>query len=143
MISQVAVFVLTLMPTVVGEKEIAWFSQADSRQFVVTITNQMIENSPVWADDDENPPLSARDAIKRANEIKNKLVQDSEMFKWKLASASLTPAKEKSKKWYWLIYYKAEFQGINRAGYPDDLRLVVLMDGTVISPVIKAHAPKN
>jgi hypothetical protein len=46
-------------------------------------------------------------------------------------------------KWYWLIYYEFERQQpsngliIGSSGHPDFLRLVVLMDGTVIKPVVR------
>ncbi len=109
-------------------------SYAFSKRYDVTISGDALEKSPAWKDDAENPPLSARKAIKLANEMKDSLVKDSKDFKWTLQSASLEPAGDG--KWYWLVHYDAVFQG-SSTGIPNRLRLVILMDGTVIKPVVR------
>lgn len=112
------------------------YSYAFSKQYSVSITREALEKSPTWKDDVENPPLSARKAIALANELKDSLVKDSDDFKWTLQSASLQPAGDG--KWYWLLHYDAIFRGAS-TGIPNHLRLVVLMDGTVIKPGIRDH----
>jgi hypothetical protein len=114
--------------------EITLWSYAFAKKYTVTIIDEALKKSPAWENDAENPPLSAKKAIKLANEIKDSLVKDSKDFKWKLRSASLEPAGED--KWYWLINYEAQFQGFS-SGIPNHLRLVVLMDGTVVKPEVK------
>jgi hypothetical protein len=112
-------------------------SYAFSKQYIVSITSETLEKSPTWKEDDENPPLPARKAIRLANKMKDSLVKDSKDYKWKLQSASLQPSD--AGKWYWLVHYDAEFQGAGSTGVPDHLRLVVLMDGTVVKPVTNAR----
>jgi hypothetical protein len=110
-------------------------SYAFSKQYKVTITDEAIEKSPAWKDDAENPPLSAKKAIKLADAMKDSLVKDSKDRKWKLTSASLEPLGDG--KWYWLVSYEAEFQGGMSTGIAPNLRLVILMDGMAIKPAIK------
>ncbi|WP_254507973.1 hypothetical protein [Anatilimnocola floriformis] len=111
-------------------------SYAFSKVYLVTISAEDVERSPAWSDDAENPPISARKALQLALAMKNSLVKDQDNFKWQLKSAELTPTFDRPGKWYWLVTYEAIFQG-GSTGMPPHLRLVVLMDGTVIKPVIK------
>jgi hypothetical protein len=128
-VAVVAVFVA--MPV---RADTTYSSYAFSKQYIVSISRAALEKAPSWKDDADNPPLSAKKAIKLANEMKDSLVKDTEDFKWKLESAALKPAGDG--KWYWLVHYDAVFQSAP-TGQPNHLRLVVLMDGTVIKPVIK------
>lgn len=114
-------------------------SYAFSKQYKVEITRENLNASPEWKENEENPPLSARKAIVIATKLKDKLVKDSVEFKWKLQRASLTPAV--NDKWYWLVHFDAEFQG-GSSGIPNHLRLVVLMDGTAVEPIVKNQHEK-
>ena len=116
--------------------DIVHYSYAFSKQYVVSISDDMLEASPSWKDDAENPPLSARKALTLATEMKDTLVKDTQEFKWALRSCTLQPAD--GDKWYWLVRYEAEFQGAS-TGRPNHLRLVVLMDGLVIKPSVRDH----
>jgi hypothetical protein len=117
------------------------YGHTPAKQYVVTISVAALEKSPAWRDDAENPPLSARKAIKLANEMKDRVVKDSDDHKWTFKDAALHPAVDG--KWYWLVYYEFEQQQpsngviIGSSGHPAFLRLVVLMDGTVIKPVVR------
>jgi hypothetical protein len=121
-----------LVPSV--SSDVCYYSYAISANYTVTVTHEALANSPSWKKDEENPPLSARKAIKLANEMKDSLVKDSENYKWKLDGATLKSAGDE--KWYWLIRYEAEFQG-NLIGQPPFLNLVVFMDGKVVKPEVK------
>ncbi len=93
---------------------------------VVSIPEKALRASPSWAENAENPPLSARKAIKLA-----KVVSGSKELKLKLESVSLTPAGDE--KWYWLITYTGTY--LSPEGYfgnPVTIDRVVLMDGTVM-----------
>jgi hypothetical protein len=114
--------------------EFIFWSYAFAKQYKVTISEEALKKSPAWQSDAENPPLSARKAIKLANEMKDSLVQDSKGYKWELQSASLEPADDD--KWYWLINYEAHKPGLSNRR-PDNLRVAVLMDGTVVKPEVK------
>jgi hypothetical protein len=126
-----AAFLIALLSPLVHASP-TFVSYAFGKQYAVTISREALENSPAWKDDVDNPPLSARKAIKLAEELKNALVKDSKEYKWKLVSAELHPGD----KWFWLINYEAKFQLGDSSGIPNNLRLVVLMDGTVIKPEV-------
>jgi hypothetical protein len=109
-------------------------SYTADRQLAVSITNAALLASPPWDGKAENPPLSARKAIALASTKKDKLVKDSEDWKWHLESASLRPSDEG--RWFWLVSFVAYPQRAMLAGVPPTLRLVVLMDGTVVEPKV-------
>ena len=127
---------LTLLPTL-ALCDITYFSYAFAKQYAETIPRKALEKSPSWNGESENPPLSARKAIKLANEVKDTVVKDSKEIKWKLREASLVPTDDE--KWYWLVYYEGVAQGFVISGIPPHLRLVVLMDGTVIKPEVNDY----
>ncbi len=116
-------------------------SYAFSKQYDVSVTTEALERSPQWKTGNENPPLSAMKAIALAAGLKESLVKDDEDSKWYLMSANLTPAAVEGK-WFWLVEYEAVFQKGGSSGPRDNLRLVVLMDGTVIKPVVKDYPAK-
>ena len=115
-----------------AQREIGHASRAFGKVYSVTVNDDQLDASPAWAEDEEHPPLSARHAMKLATELKDRLVNDSDDYKWKLETASLNAASEH--KWYWLIQFGVDYRSAIFAGTPPDLRLVVLMDGTVIEP---------
>jgi hypothetical protein len=62
------------------------------------------------------------------------------MWHWHLDSVSLCPLFPASPddRWFWQVVYRADSQG-GYAGPVDELRLVVLMNGTVVKPVAPAE----
>jgi hypothetical protein len=115
-----------------------YWSYAVNKIYVVTVTRGALKKSPTWTPDAENSPLSAGRAIKLANEMKDSLVKDSNGYKWKLRDVSLSPDDYEGGKWFWVISYEASFHKegfiVYSSGTQPFLRLVVLMDGTVIKP---------
>ena len=134
MVIIIAVFIILLSEPCYAQ--ITRCSYAFSKQYCFTITANMLKVSPVWSEDADNPPLPARKAIRLATKLKNELVKDTEKFKWKLESCSLEQAE--TSKWYWFITYFARYQG-SSTGIPHHLQVIVLMDGTVIRPMVKAQ----
>lgn len=110
-------------------------SYAFGKQYVVSINENVISRTPDWEPDDDNPPLAAKKAIKLATQMKDTLVNDDDDFKWRLESAALEPWRNGTNKWYWVVTYNAKFQGAS-SGQENFLRLIVLMDGTVMKPKI-------
>jgi hypothetical protein len=102
------------------------------------ISFEDLRAAPVWKEGEENPPLSARKAIRLADQLRGDLVKDTERYKWELEYAALFPTGEKGQ-WYWLIRYEPRSRlGGNVFGYLD---LAVLMDGKVVKPTIKDGRP--
>src|SRR5215472_892424 len=90
-------------PTLISHA--AWCSRATPE---VVPSHLRGAQSPAWRDDAETPPLSASKAIKLANEMKDRLVKDSDDHKWIFQDASLHP--ESDGRWYWLVYYEFRIQ---------------------------------
>jgi hypothetical protein len=111
-----------------------YHSYAFGKHYIVRVSPKDLKQSPSWKKDEENPPLSARKAIKLATKMKDSLVKDSKDFKWELQSAALEPAG--NDKWLWIVCYQAVFSGASVSSVPH-LRLAVLMDGKVVKPEVK------
>jgi hypothetical protein len=107
-----------------------------STEFVIEIREEAMQKTPVWENEDEHPPLSARRAIRLADSLCAKLVRDTGEWKWRLESAKLVPWFPASGRWFWEIQYHAYRDG-SYAGPSNDLNLVVLMDGFVVQPTIR------
>ena len=105
-------------------------SYAAETKFSVSVPESL---DPKWNHNQLNPPLSARDAIALAIEKRKSLVDARPRFEWELQHASLCPADVANGQWYWLVEFHEQFMGAS-SGYPANLRLVVLMDGTVVEP---------
>ena len=88
---------------------------------------------PRWKSDEYNPPLSARHAIAIAAEKRKKIVEDLPNVQWVIKEAAITPYDANEGIWFWLITFEQETNGIT-TGMTPYLKLVVLMDGTVIEP---------
>lgn len=110
-------------------------SYGPSKRYSVTITVQALKNAPVWKKDAESPPVSPRRALQLAAEMKDKLGIGDADWKWEFESASLKHVDGDA--WYWQVSYEGRNKGdISIIGIAPFLRLVVLMDGTVVKPVV-------
>jgi len=109
-------------------------SYADGKQFSVDVWPEDVTKAPQWKADDENPPLSARKALKLANAVREQLVQDDDDWKWIMKSVQLTPTDNPKGGWFWLVCYEAQLLKGSSSGIAPNLRLAVLMDGTVPKP---------
>ena len=93
------------------------------------ITKAAIANAPKWDDSRENPPVSARSAIRIATKERDRidalLNYDRKVWSWKLKAVSLKPFEAGG--WYWLVQF--EQFGPDIAGMVPFLHIPVLMDG--------------
>ena len=110
-------------------------SYAHGKQIVVTVPEDV---GPKWKANDYNPPLSARQAIELAISKRESIINERKNHRWEFQHAMLCPADGKAGYWYWLVVFYEEFAGAS-SGVPPDLRLVVLMDGTVVEPEINDY----
>jgi hypothetical protein len=102
------------------------------KDFETAVTSEALKKTPDWHDEQENPPVSARKAMKLATGVKDSLLKDSST-KWKLIGLCLDAQFEK--KWVWLVSFSPEPQVTDADQPPTDLiTVVVLMDGTVLGP---------
>ncbi len=116
--------------------DIDYPSFTSSKRYTVTIRKTALENSPVWQEDADNPPLSARKAMQLADKTMEPLVGADNFT---LQSAQLVRAdrfnSDHKGKWYWLLHYGPATSDPTGSRL-DHLRLVVLMDGTVVAPSV-------
>lgn len=112
------------------ERAIVSYCSFDSgKAFESVITAEMLEHTPAWNDSNPNPPLSVRKAMQLADELRGKLVHDTEEGEWARVAMELRSATDDH--WYWLARYEFE---MDMTGPPLDLIILVLMDGTVVTP---------
>ena len=117
--------------------QITLYSYALDRKFETELSGS--ENSP-WLQSSANPPISAARAIRTAIVEREKLVQDSKNLEWHFESASLVPYNGKSGDWYWLVTFNSRSVGATlSSGHNFELRVVILMDGTVVQPKIQGE----
>src|SRR5262249_52766416 len=89
-----------------------------------------VDKAPVWKGDADSPPVSARKAMELADRLRGRLVKDTDL-KWIRGSVALEDAGRGQ--WFWVVSYTS-FPGSGFTGFHPPLRLVVLMDGTVVQP---------
>jgi hypothetical protein len=131
------VIVLVSLPTPLSASK-GLASYAEGKSFVVGIEDEDLLKSPAWKSDAQNPPLSARKAIELATEQQKALVKDSKGHKWEFVTADLTPDTSVDR-WYWEVTFTAHVRpGGTPPGF-ESLRVIVLMDGRVLKPVIKPY----
>jgi hypothetical protein len=113
-----------------------FFSYAFGFTYSVEVSEQTIDRAPLWDRRSQNPPLSVNEAMVRAERFRQRLLREGKLLDnvssdggWYLEGAELTPFDPERGHWYWLVRYQ---YGMSQTGPPHELRLVVLMDGTVV-----------
>lgn len=107
-----------------------YYSYAAGKRFAVTVTEEAVAKAPAWADDADDPPLSARKAREAADAVRVRLVPDGLGGKWTLTRLSLVPT---AGGWVWKVGYRSPADGSDLRG---ELVLTVLMNGTVVEPEV-------
>jgi hypothetical protein len=123
-----------------GATFVGW---TDGKRYTVIVTDDRLKKTASWDTKESNPPLSARDAMKHAVALEKTLLKESGNKTWELESLALTPNEQGSgvEKWYWVAHFSVRKELTASSGPPPDIYIVVLMDGTVIKPII-AEAPR-
>src|SRR5262245_476252 len=67
-------------------------SSAFGKVYRVTATEAALKKAPAWKDDADNPPLSARKAIKLADDARPRQFKDSDEWEWRRDSVELCDA---------------------------------------------------
>jgi hypothetical protein len=110
-------------------------SYAFDTQYRTSVGGELLRKTPTWGRFAENPPLSAKDALRAADKMKDELVEDTDKYEWHLRSLDLTPGG--GRWWYWMAHYQARpRQGVGSSEIHHELKLAVLMDGTAVKPEV-------
>ena len=116
----------------------SYSSYAFGKEYRTEITEGDIKKCPRWCENADNPPLSIRKAMRIANGRREKLVHDTELYKWRLESVTLEffwYDKVPYEIPYWRVHYEAH--GVHGGtGISPELDLFVLMNGALIEPII-------
>ena len=103
-------------------------------QYESTITEEIRDSSPEWAEKDPNPPLSARKALDLAILTLQHTLTNTrdESLELTLDGVKLIPLGEK--KWCWDVHYQWRVVHGGSSGGPPDFHVFVLMNGVVVKP---------
>lgn len=102
---------------------------AFGKTFASKLTADALLSSPEWDENSENPPVSARSALKAAREMRDLVITTPEGFEWTRGSLTLMRPSEHC---FWLVRFRAASE--NDDGW-HHFTVVVLMDGTALKPV--------
>ncbi len=118
-------------------------SYAFGKRYTSEFAYEQLAKSPSWnMGRADSPPLPVGKAIRLANVQKERLVKDSKRYKWYLEVVSLNHLgwlaenSDLSEKWWWSVTYEAHQREGGSTGPPEQLIVIVLMDGTVIVPKV-------
>jgi hypothetical protein len=96
------------------------------------LTDADLNKTPSWDKSAENPPVSARAAVKLATGVKDSLVKDSPHSKWRFRCLHLEykdlPAV--GRKWYWRIRFEEWIDRELPTPIAPMVEVIVLMNGT-------------
>jgi hypothetical protein len=119
-----------------GQARATYNNYHSDNRYDFEITNERLANSPVWSEDQDCPPLTARTALKIASAQLHQLFHDAD--KWSNRGLQLTQLGDR-----WL--YLVEFEEPAPPGVSEYLaspfRIPVLMNGETIEPKVSPWKP--
>lgn len=135
----VAVTALTQADDDIGRNVVE--SHAFGKTYWSRIVRNVVNQTPPWNDNDENPPVSARRALKLSEKVLRSIAKAPDGWKWKAVNANLLLVEDAP---IWFVRY----QGISAdptesRDSEHEITLVVLMDGTVIKPVVAEETDEH
>lgn len=125
------VFALQGVPAESGQSTEKLSSYVNGEVWEFLVTQERLEAAPLWEESAPTPPLSPRQALVASSKQLAGLVNDSP--RWRLYSISLRPLMGSPNLWFYVVEYLPPFPS-SLGGPTASARLVVLMDGSVITP---------
>ena len=102
----------------------------DGNGYDFCVTQETVDDTPSWFEDDDYPPVSPRGAARSAKSELAALVNHPE--DWTMNEVELIPA-GRSDKWAYVVSFLGPATNPYGGAVPD-LRIPVLMDGTAVTP---------
>ncbi len=118
--------------------------EAFGRTYEYELNEDVLSRAPTWFRNTEDPPLSADDAINLADMQRKRLIREGRLepenvrFEWRLGHAALVPFDAENGQWYWVVLFYAY---MDQTGPRQEFGSIILMDGTVLEPVLSEHQP--
>jgi hypothetical protein len=105
-------------------------------RYEYVVTHSMVDKAPHWSPDaSSNPTLSATVALAKGKECIHEIPTEPGAS-WELRELALGQA---AGGWIWIARYRLTLKGKPMTGYWPTLFCPILMDGTVVKPVITKH----
>ena len=108
-----------------------FMSQADGKQYGSYVTDQALAKTPIWANESEHPPFSARRASSIALKQLEKTVAN--VKQWKLDEIAIVDSGDHLH-WIYVVRFRRIYPESKPVIGADYFNLAVLMDGTPIRP---------
>lgn len=111
---------------------------------VAKINPEDIKASPGWSKQEENPPVSARNALLLAHQelrrFDKTIKYDRDKYRWRFHSIVLVPPSRHGN-WYWLA--KFDFKDVHSSGatMPEQVQIPILMNGRSVK--LKVPEPQE
>jgi len=127
------VLLLSALPRAVNAETFdGW---AFGKSYAVAVTGEALKKTPAWDESRvENPPVSARKALKLATDFRKTLIPANADWDWHLGDLRL---RQLEGRWYWLAYFYAFPRHAFLEGVAPNFYVAILMDGTVVKPHIQ------
>lgn len=105
----------------------------DGKRYQYVISHQLVERAPHWDPiKSPNPPISAAIALEKGNACIHDVPLKTDAA-WELRELALGQA---AGGWIWVARYRLVSKGQPMTGYWPTLFCPILMDGTVIKPIV-------
>lgn len=133
-------FVMTFQIGTAGEWGV--YSEFFDEFYLSLVTDELLQDAPIWRSDNDHPPLPPRKAISAAKQAVDKVFNPEKHANWKMELEEVALRPLGDDRWVWVVRYEGRPKVGGMTGIPPYLDLVVLMDGRVV-PLQKKERPSK
>ncbi|MDQ2798807.1 MAG: hypothetical protein M3Y13_04085 [Armatimonadota bacterium] len=124
---------MLVTPACAQDTAASYLSEHAGKRYDFTVTHAQLQLTPDWAEDADNPPLSPRKALAHARADLRMFLPDA--AKWIHPKIILTEVGAPHK-WMYIVEFEGPLPPNMVDGPVDRMRVLVLMNGIAIKPVI-------
>jgi hypothetical protein len=122
------------------EEAAVFWSNVEGTRWESVVRWVDVFESPRWQASEDNPPLSPRAAVRSARSVLLNMVERAE--DWALVRVSLQSIADRADLWIYVVEFSEarpdlsnQSGGVIRSALGSPLSMVVMMDGTAVTPV--------
>lgn len=97
-----------------------------NKQYELIVTQSDLDGAPLWSDEQENPPLSARAAIAHAREVATKVPNSQD---WKVSRILLERSGSRVGQWIYIVQFTTYYKDTILLGPGNLFDVPVLLSG--------------